>query len=91
MGTSNRPWDPRTCEKVGQGQCCIRNLKMTDIWEERSDATVMQNRHKEPKFKGAAVFRKQKGIQQDHQVVEGIVKFWRSWPLPKQRKGLQTA
>jgi hypothetical protein len=49
-------------DTVFRGQA--RNLERTDVRKEASGGTGMQQRHKGPRFKGAATFRKQVDIQQ---------------------------
>jgi hypothetical protein len=52
-------------EIVNHGKFCKGNLERTDVQEERTGETIMQQRHKEARPKRMAVSWKQEDIQQD--------------------------
>jgi hypothetical protein len=45
----------RNCQKeLGHGQCTERDHERTDVWEETSAATDMQQGHEKPRCRGTA-------------------------------------
>jgi hypothetical protein len=63
---SRNPLKRRT-KKTNKEWYCTRNLWKADVWEEITDAAKMQQLRKELRPKRAATYRKQEGIQEDHQ------------------------
>jgi hypothetical protein len=54
-------------EKLDHGQCCKRNLKRMDVWEEASVTTGLQQQHKELRPKRVIMSGKQENTERDLQ------------------------